>query len=94
MSHIIKRVLVTEKAGSLAERSTYVFEVARSAGKAAVKDHVERYFNVKALSVRTAVCRRRPKRSQKHGRKGPVRYWKKAFVRLREGEKISSFEGN
>ena len=92
MSHIIKKVLVTEKAASLAEKSVYVFKVARTAGKKAIKDHTERYFNVNVESVRTAVCRKRPKRSRRGT--GPVRYWKKAFVRLKEGERLSSFEGN
>ena len=94
MSHVIKRVLVTEKAGALAEKSVYVFEVAKTAGKAEIKDHTERYFNVKVRSVRTAICRRRPRRAAAGSVKGPVRYWKKAFVRLKEGERISSFEGN
>ena len=58
----------------------------------AIKDHIERYFNVKVASVKTAVCR---KRSRKVKRKaGSVKYWKKAFVRLKAGEQITVFEGN
>lgn len=92
MSNVIKRPLVTEKNNLQAEKGIYVFEVSRRADKKVVKDHVERYFQVKVASVKTMVCR---KRSRKLGRRpGSVRYWKKAFVRLKPGEQITVFEGN
>ena len=92
MSYVIKKPLVTEKNNLQAEKGIYVFKVSRQADKTAIKDHIERYFNVKVASVKTAVCR---KRSRKVKRKaGRVRYWKKAFVRLRAGEQITVFEGN
>ena len=92
MSHIIKRSLITEKSSSLAEKGIYVFEVSRDADKAVIKEHLERYFKVKVHAVRTSVGRNRAKRT-KFGT-GRVRYWKKAFVRLKAGEKISAFEGS
>lgn len=92
MSHIIKKSLITEKSSFLAEKGIYVFEVSREADKNAIKDHVERYFKVKVQTVRTAIGRNRPKRTRFGA--GRVRYWKKAFVRLKEGEKISAFEGS
>lgn len=92
MSYIIKKSLVTEKSSFLAEKGIYVFEVSRAADKNAIKDHVERYFKVKVKTVRTSIGRNRPKKTRSG--KGQVRYWKKAFVRLKEGEKISAFEGN
>ena len=92
MSYVIKKPLVTEKNNLKAEKGIYVFEVSRQADKTVIKDHIERYFNVKVASVNTAICR---KQSRKVKRKaGRVRYWKKAFVRLKAGEQITVFEGN
>ena len=92
MSQVIKKPIVTEKSSFLGEKGIYVFEVSRQADKRVIRDHIERYFNVKVDSVKTSICRNRPKRTR-FGL-GRVRYWKKAFVRLKEGEKISVFEGN
>ncbi len=92
MSYVIKRPLLTEKNNLFASKNTHVFEVSRSANKTTIKAHVEKYFDVKVESVRTAICRGRARRS-KHGY-GRVKYWKKAIVRLVAGEKISLFEGN
>ena len=83
---------MTEKNNLLAEQNVYVFETDRSAGKQLIKKHIEKYFDVKVLSVNTSVCRGRSKRTREgYGR---VKYWKKAVVRLAPGEKIELFEGN
>ncbi len=92
MSYVIKKPLVTEKNNLKAEKGIYVFKVSRQADKTAVKDHIERYFNVKVLSVKTAICRKRSRKIRR--RAGKVMYWKKAFVRLKPGEQITVFEGN
>lgn len=92
MSYVIKRTVVTEKNNLKAEKGIYVFEVDRRADKTTIRDHVERYFNVKVSSVKTALCRKQSRKIR--GRAGPVRYWKKAFVRLKAGEQITVFEGN
>jgi len=91
MYQIIKRPLVSEKNSLLAENSTYVFEVDTKASKTDVKSAVEKLFRVKVASVNTALCRGRAKRN----RLGvtPVKYWKKALVRLAPGQKINIFEG-
>lgn len=91
MSYVIKRPLITEKNNLKAEKGIYVFEVDRRADKTVIKDHVERYFNVKVQSVKTAICRKRLRKVK--GRDGTVRYWKKACVRLKPGERITVFEG-
>lgn len=92
MSYLIKKPLVTEKNNLKAEKGIYVFKVNRQANKTAIKDHVERYFNVRVASVKTAVCRRQSRKVRR--RAGRVIYWKKAFVRLHKGEQITVFEGN
>ena len=91
MSYVIKKPIVTEKNNLQAEKGIYVFKVDKSSDKTAIKDHIERYFDVKVASVKTSICR---KQSRRRGRQaGKVKYWKKAFVKLKPGEQISLFEG-
>ena len=88
---IIKRPLVTEKNNTFSDKQTYVFEVDRKANKEEIRACVEKYFGVQVKNVRTAICRGRSKRTSRGI--GRVPYWKKAIVRLKEGEKITVFEG-
>lgn len=91
MLYIIKKPLITEKNSLHAESGTYVFEVDRKSSKIEIKNAIESSFRVKVDSVRTMVCRGRSKKS-KHGLTKP-KYWKKALVKVKAGEKISLFEG-
>ena len=92
MSYLLKKPIVTEKNSLLAEESgVYVFEVDKRATKTEVKESVEQLFRVKVENVRTANCRGRSKRTKAGVSK--VRYWKKAMVKLKAGEKIALFEG-
>jgi len=91
MYQVLRRPLVTEKNTVQNELGIYVFEVDQRADKTEVKKAVEKAFNVKVASVRTAVCR---SRRRVVGRTlAPTKYWKKAFVRLASGQKIKLFEG-
>jgi len=92
MSQIIKKPLLTEKNNLLASQNIYVFKVDRSVNKTQIKEHVEKYFDVKVQSVKTLICRGRAKRTRVGY--GSVKYWKKAVVRLVQGETINLFEGN
>lgn len=91
MIEIIKRPIVTEKNSIYNSMNTYIFEVDMKARKTQIKVAVETAFRVKVEEVRTVNCRNRARRA---GTKmSPVAYWKKAFVKLAPGEKISLFEG-
>lgn len=83
--------LVTEKNTIHNAAGVYVFEVGMKATKSQIKTEVEKNFSVKVAAVRTTVCRGRAK-TTKYGRT-QVPYWKKAFVQLKEGEKIALFDG-
>ncbi len=88
MLNIIKRPLVSEKNSIHSEASNvYAFEVDRTATKVDIKKAVEAAFKVKVDSVRTMISR-----GQKT-RLGAPKPWKKALVKLKNGEKISVFEG-
>lgn len=91
MFYTIKRPLMTEKNSHRFSDGIYTFEVDHRATKVEVRQAVEKYFRVKVKSVRTCVCRGRPKRTKLGV--GVTPYWKKAMVRLAPGQSISLFEG-
>ncbi|MEM9556500.1 MAG: 50S ribosomal protein L23 [Acidobacteriota bacterium] len=93
LQDIIRRPLITEKTTILRETSpTYAFEVAVGANKIEIRKAVEQQFDVKVAEVRVANMHGKMRRQGRFfGRKSD---WKKAYVRLREGEKpIEFFEG-
>ena len=91
MKQIIRSPLITEKNTTLSETGVYVFEVHMDASKPEIKQAVEKGFSVKVKNIRTAVCRN----DMKYNKFGlsKVRKWKKAYIQLAEGQKISLFEG-
>ena len=91
MKKIIKRPLVTEKNTYHNAAGIYVFEVSHESDKVSIRSAVEKNFKVKVVSVKTSVCRGHSKMT-KFG-PGKVAKWKKAYVKLAAGEKISLFEG-
>jgi len=91
MKQVIKAPLVTEKNTYHNAAGVYVFEVDLKASKTEVKVAIEKNFKVKVDSVRTSVCRGHSKQTKFGLTKIP--YWKKAYVKLVEGEKIALFEG-
>ena len=87
---VIRRPLVTEKTTIAREGSpVVVFEVAVGATKIDVKRAVEKLFGAKVESVRTAVSHGKMKRQGRFV--GQRSDWKKAYVKLRDGEKIPEF---
>lgn len=93
MHEVIRGPLITEKAALLKDdHNTVCFKVALDANKTEIKTAVEKLFGVKVQSVRTVRMNGKMKR---YGRfEGKRSDWKKAFVTLREGEKmIEFFEG-
>jgi large subunit ribosomal protein L23 len=86
----IRRPLITERALGVKEtEGTLVFEVANDATKTAVKQAVEALFKVKVSSVRTANYAGKERRRGKFSGFRPD--WKKAYVRLKAGEKMPEY---
>ena len=85
--------VVTEKTTELKDRTrTLCFRVHPDANKIDVKRAVEALFKVKVAGVRTIHVAGKLKRRGKS--QGYQSDWKKAYVTLREGEKmIEYFEG-
>ena len=91
MYQTILSPLVTEKATALTERNQVVFKVALEATKPEIKAAVEGLFNVKVIAVNTMVVKGKTKRFR--GRVGQRSDWKKAMVRLAEGQSIDLTTG-
>ena len=87
---VIKRPVVTEKGVVKKDNErTLCFEVAPDANKIMVKAAVEKLFKVKVQEVRTATFEGKLRR---HGRFAGYRAdWKKAYVKLKAGEKVPEF---
>ena len=90
LSAVIRRPLVTEKTTMVREIGpTLVFEVARDATKIDIKKAVEKLFGPKVASVRTEIMHGKFKRQGRFAGQRPD--WKKAWVRLKAGEKAPEF---
>jgi large subunit ribosomal protein L23 len=90
---VIRRPLITERALGVKEtEATLVFEVAPKATKTEIKQAVEALFKVKVSAVRTANY---PGKERRRGRFAGYRPdWKKAYVRLKAGEKMPEYIDN
>ncbi|MCD6500219.1 MAG: 50S ribosomal protein L23 [Deltaproteobacteria bacterium] len=89
---IIVRPLITEKGTWMGEEDNkYLFEVSPAANKIEIRAAVEKLWDVTVLSVRTQNVRgKNVIRGKYLGRK---KNWKKAVVKLAEGDAIEMFEG-
>ncbi|HEX8422160.1 MAG TPA: 50S ribosomal protein L23 [Pyrinomonadaceae bacterium] len=89
-NQIIRRPLVTEKSTILREEGNVIaFEVDPNANKIEVKRAVEELFKVKVEDVRLFNVRGKMKRMGRWA--GKRRDWRKAYVRLKAGEKAPEF---
>jgi len=90
---VIKRPIITEKGLMLKENErTLCFEVANNASKRQIHEAVEQLFKVKVQRVRTMTV---PGKMRRRGKYSGYRSdWKKAYVTLREGEKMIEYGEN
>jgi large subunit ribosomal protein L23 len=92
LHEIIRRPLVTEKSNLAREEQNVVtLAVDPRANKHEIRRAVETLFQVKVMDVRTM---RMPRKTRRVGKTmGRKAEWKKAIVRLAEGQSIEFFEG-
>ena len=90
LTEVIRRPLITEKTTVLREDGrTLVFQVAMDANKIDIRRAVAQLLGSKVQNVRTSLTHGKMKRQGRYvGRRSD---WKKAYVRLREGEKLPDF---
>jgi large subunit ribosomal protein L23 len=87
---VIKRPLVTEKGVAKKEGDrTLCFEVAADANKTEIRDAVQKAFKVKVAEVRTSTTAGKLRRRGRFA--GYKADWKKAWVKLKTGEKMPEY---
>ena len=90
LTDIIRRPLITEKTSIMREDGrTIVFHVASDANKVQIKRAIEQLLGAKVASIRTSIVHGKIKRQGRYAGQRPD--WKKAYVTLREGEKMPEF---
>ena len=90
LTDVIRRPLITEKTSIQREDGkTLVFQVARDANKVQIKHAVEQLLGSKVAAVRTSIAHGKVKRQGRYAGRRPD--WKKAYITLREGEKMPEF---
>lgn len=89
---VVKPLLTEKSSAAYALRNEYTFRAHLQATKPQIRQAIESLFGVHVVHVRTLVQRaQRKTRGRTHGFRPR---WKKAFVRLKDGETIDAgFEG-
>ena len=87
---IILRPVITEKSTLMKEMNREIcFEVDPRANKIEIKQAVESLFNVKIENVR--IMKQRGKMRRVGRNQGRTKDWKKAYLKLKEGEKMIEY---
>jgi large subunit ribosomal protein L23 len=87
---IIRCSSITEKNTTLrSTQNKFVFEVDIKAKKPEIKEAVEKLFGVKVVAVNTGIMKGKKKKMGKFA--GYQSDWKKAIVKLAEGQTIAKF---
>ena len=90
---VLKKPVVTEKSMDAKEIArTLCFLVNPHATKPEIRDAVQKIFKVKVDSVRTAIFHGKTRRRGRLVGHRPD--WKKAFVKLKAGEKMPEYVDN
>jgi large subunit ribosomal protein L23 len=88
---IVRPIVTEQSSAAYQERGEYTFRVASDATKTTIRSAIEQLFGVKVTGVWTSNQRGKARRvGQQVGRRP---HWKKAVVKLRDGDTIDIFEG-
>ncbi|MBU0613008.1 50S ribosomal protein L23 [Patescibacteria group bacterium] len=88
---VLIRPVITEKATSLVANGQYVFEVAPDANKVEIRKAIQNLYSVTPVKVR--IMNQKARRVQYGRNTGTTKFWKKAIVNLKSGDKIEIHEG-
>jgi large subunit ribosomal protein L23 len=90
VDQVIRRPVVTEKGfGKKETEQTLCFEVAAGANKTQIRQAVEKLFRVRVQDVRTMNLEGKMRRRGRFTGYRPD--WKKAYVKLKAGEKMPEY---
>ncbi|MFZ4712762.1 MAG: 50S ribosomal protein L23 [Bacteriovoracaceae bacterium] len=91
IKNVIVKPVLTEKATVEMEKNNrYAFIVKPNANKNQIKNAIEKFFNVKVEKINTTTCAGKTKRSGKSTKK--LSSVKKAYVQIKNGQKIEFFK--
>lgn len=89
---VVIRPLINEKAKYLQDtQNKYTFLVKRNSNKNQIRNCIEKYFNVKVVAVKTLVSQGKTVKVKRSVKK--CSETKKAYVSLKENQKIELFKG-
>jgi len=91
LTDVLIEPVVSEKASMLREQNKYVFIVRKDATKTDIKEAVAKLFNVTVVNCTTMNVMGKVKRLR--GKPGRTASYKKAVVRIADGQTIAAFEG-
>lgn len=92
LENVLKKALITEKTSAVSAKfNRYGFMVDLKSNKNQIKEAVETFYNVKVLNIKTSILPGKVKRKGKSTVK--TSKTKKAFVQLKDGQKIEFFKG-
>lgn len=90
LTDVIRRPLITEKTSIQREDGrTIVFHVSADANKIQIRQAIEQLLGSKVDRIRTSIVHGKIKRQGRYAGRRPD--WKKAYVTLREGQKLPEF---
>lgn len=84
--------IITEKSIADAQKGKFTFKTDKDLGKYAIKQMVANRFKVDVVGIATSIVKGRSRRSGARRIEKVKTPWKKAIVRLKEGQKIALFE--
>ena len=88
---IVRPIVTEQSSAAYQERGEYTFRVASDATKTSIRGAIEKLFGVKVTGVWTS--NQRGKNRRVGAAMGRRPHWKKAIVKLRQGDTIDIFEG-
>lgn len=91
-TNVLKKPIISEKSLKSAENNWYTFKVATNANKKQIAKTVENEFKVNVLAIKTAIFKGKTKKVGRKRIEIKGESWKKAIVRIKEGQKIGIFE--
>ncbi|MBA2688744.1 MAG: 50S ribosomal protein L23 [Gemmatimonadaceae bacterium] len=88
---IVQPIVTEQSSAAYQERGEYTFQVLPGSSKSQIRGAIEQLFGVKVIGVWTSNHRGKNRRvGQSVGRRP---HWKKAIVKLKDGDTIDIFEG-
>ena len=86
---IVRRPRISEKTVHLQNKlNAYTFEVHPAANKIQIKDAIKALWKVDVKAVNTMNCRGKDRRMRNNRVPGVTAAWKKAIVKIADGQKI------